>query len=118
MVVDPPRAVFDTRKVGPTLLRPLPNYSEVFSLFRQSGGEVVMELEREKLISELQSRLSALFHMRYQGVAAPAFARAQGYVDGTMQLLIDSGMATRKELLSLVLRERQRALIEPEVKVA
>ncbi len=43
-----------------------------------------------------------------EGGRAPRLARVKGCVDGAMRALLDSGQATRKELLDLVAAERAR----------
>ncbi len=61
---------------------------------------------KEQLLESLRSSLRALFAERHKG--GLAYARAQGQVDGYMQALLDGGVATQPELLSLVSQERAR----------
>ncbi len=58
------------------------------------------------LFSELQRLLHDLFVARSDGANSPRLARAHGYVDGYMRALLESGHATKEELLELVARER------------
>lgn len=60
------------------------------------------------LIAELQLLLHDVFVARQKGESHPRLARAQGYVDGYMRVLLDSGQATQQELLTLVAAERAR----------
>ena len=50
-----------------------------------------------------------LFVARASGEVYPRLARAHGYVDGFMRVMLDTGMVTKKELLELVSQERERA---------
>jgi hypothetical protein len=60
------------------------------------------------VIAELQALLHELFVARSEGVSYPRIARAHGYVDGLMRGLIESGLVTKAELLTLVAAERAR----------
>lgn len=60
------------------------------------------------LIAELQHHLHDVFVARQQGVSHPRLSRAQGFVDGFMRALLESGQATKAELLELVAQERTR----------
>jgi hypothetical protein len=53
--------------------------------------------------------LADVFRMRNEGSQYAKLARAQGYVDGYMRVLIDSGMTSKAELIGLVAEERERA---------
>ena len=58
------------------------------------------------LIAELSHHLHDVFVARQEGVTHPRLSRAQGFVDGYMRALLESGQATKTELLELVARER------------
>jgi hypothetical protein len=60
------------------------------------------------LFDELQRLLHDLFTARAEGANYPRLARAHGYVDGYMRALLESGQASKQELLDLVARERAR----------
>jgi hypothetical protein len=60
------------------------------------------------LIAELQLLLHDVFVARQKGENYPRLARAHGYVDGYMRALLESGQATKQELLELVAAERSR----------
>jgi hypothetical protein len=64
---------------------------------------------RAKLLENLRAMLRDVFELRTQGVAYARLARAHGYVDGYMRVLLETGLATRQELLALVSEERTRA---------
>jgi hypothetical protein len=59
-------------------------------------------------IAELQRLLHDLFTARAEGANYTRLARAHGYVDGYMRALLESGQATKEELLELVALERTR----------
>lgn len=69
-----------------------------------------MRVDKERLVGTLRERLHDAFMARYHGAAYARIARAVGFADGYMQALIDAGLATDKELLPVVVSERQRAL--------
>ena len=59
-------------------------------------------------IAELQRLLHDVFVARREGASHPRFSRAQGFIDGYMRALLESGTATKAELLELVATERAR----------
>ena len=50
--------------------------------------------------------LQDVFTLRHAGATYSRLARAHGYVDGYMRALLDSGSASRDEILTLVAEER------------
>jgi hypothetical protein len=56
----------------------------------------------------LRNMLKDLFEADSRGARRDKLARAHGYADGYMRALLDLGVAEQKELLQLVLEERQR----------
>lgn len=64
--------------------------------------------KKADLIAELQRLLHDVFIAREKGENYPRLARAHGYVDGYMRALLESGQATKEELLELVAAERAR----------
>ena len=58
------------------------------------------------MLSELKVMLYDALLAKTRGVTYPRLARAHGYVDGYMKALLDSGIATNQELLSLVAEAR------------
>ena len=60
------------------------------------------------LIAELKVLLHDVFIAREKGENYPRLARAHGYVDGYMRALLESGQASKEELLALVAEERSR----------
>ena len=58
------------------------------------------------LLGELKLMLNDMLSARARGVAPYRLARAHGYVDGYMRAVIDTGVATQKELLAVVAEER------------
>ena len=61
---------------------------------------------RTEMLTELETMLHDVFAARAAGTSHPRMARAHGYVDGYMRALLDSGMATKRELLRLVAQQR------------
>jgi len=47
--------------------------------------------------------------LRREGAAYSRLARANGYIDGYMRVLLESGIAEYRELLAVVGDERRRA---------
>ena len=54
------------------------------------------------MLNELMVMLNEALLARTRGAASPRFARAHGYIDGYMKALVDAGIASHHELLSLV----------------
>ena len=64
---------------------------------------------KAELLDELRSMMRDLLALRASGEMYPRLARAHGYVDGYMRVLLDTGVATKKELIDLVAEERESA---------
>ena len=63
---------------------------------------------REHVIGELRRLLHDLFVATEQGAAQPRLARAHGYADGYMKGLLQAGIVSQPELLSIVAEARGR----------
>lgn len=61
---------------------------------------------KAELIEELRTMLREVFQLRNDGATYQRLARAHGYADGYMRALLESGLATKTELLALVSEER------------
>ncbi len=61
---------------------------------------------KAEMLDNLRAMLRDVFRLRTEGVAYARLARAHGYVDGYMRVLIDTGVADRRELLAIVAEER------------
>ena len=61
---------------------------------------------KSDLLAELRTMLDDVLHAKTRGESYQRLARAHGYVDGYMRALLESGIATRQELLLLVADER------------
>ena len=59
-----------------------------------------------EMLTELETMLHDIFVARTGGMNYSRLARAHGYVDGYMRALLDSGMASKQELLQLVAAKR------------
>lgn len=65
---------------------------------------------KNQMLQELEVLLRDMLDMRYRGGDHARLAHAQGLVDGYMRALMESGMATRDELLAVV--REQRAVLD------
>jgi hypothetical protein len=61
---------------------------------------------KAQMLDTLRVMLKDVFRLRSDGVAYARLARAHGYVDGYMRALLETGIADKNELLSLVAAER------------
>lgn len=62
----------------------------------------------------LRNMLRDLFEADSRGARRDKLARAHGYADGYMRALLDLGVAEQKQLLQVVLEERQRQSATPQ----
>jgi hypothetical protein len=60
------------------------------------------------MLENLRMMLREVFRLRTQGAEYARLARAHGYIDGYMRVLLETGVAEKQELLSLVAAERSR----------
>jgi hypothetical protein len=67
-----------------------------------------MRSSKDDLLAELRRLLHDVFVARAEGANYNRLARAHGYVDGFMRVLLESGQCTKQELLELVAAERAR----------
>ncbi len=67
-----------------------------------------MRSSKDDMLAELRRLLHDVFVARAEGAHYNRLARAHGYVDGYMRALLESGHATKQELLELVAAERAR----------
>ena len=67
------------------------------------------KLSKAEMLENLRGMLRDVFHLRSDGVAYARLARAHGYVDGYMRVLLETGVCHKNELLELVAEERQVA---------
>jgi hypothetical protein len=63
---------------------------------------------KAQMLENLQAMLADVFKLRREGAPYARLARAHGYVDGYMRVLLEAGTATKQELLDVVARERVR----------
>ena len=61
---------------------------------------------KAEILTELRRMLNDLFASHATGAGYPRHTRNQGFVDGYMRALLDSGQVTQSELLELVALER------------
>ncbi|HEX9296892.1 MAG TPA: hypothetical protein VF881_13700 [Polyangiaceae bacterium] len=69
-------------------------------------GQVRHEVDAMRTKAEMLDELKVMLYdallAKAQGAAAPRLARAQGLADGYMTALLEAGIASNQELLSLV----------------
>jgi hypothetical protein len=63
-------------------------------------------MPKAEMLGELRKMLHDVLVARATGASHPRAARAHGYVDGYMRALLEAGVATQQELLTLVGEER------------
>ena len=61
-----------------------------------------------ELLDNLRGLVRDMLRLRSDGAAYAKLARAQGFVDGYMRVLLEAGIADQKALLALVKQERSR----------
>jgi len=66
------------------------------------------EHSKSAMFETLRTMLREVFRLRRDGAAYARLSRAHGYVDGYMRAMMESGIATQKELLDVVSAERVR----------
>ncbi len=64
----------------------------------------------DEMLHRLEKMLREVLEARFRGGDTARIARAQGYVDGYMGALLDAGLATKQQLLTIV--SAQRALVQ------
>jgi hypothetical protein len=65
-----------------------------------------MRSTKADMLAELRRLLHDVFVARTEGANYARLARAHGYVDGYMRVLLETGQCTKQELLDLVASER------------
>jgi hypothetical protein len=75
------------------------------------SGELWMAIKTSKpeMLENLRVMLRDVLALRASGAAYAKLSRAHGYVDGYMRVLLETGVATKSELLALVSDERSRS---------
>jgi hypothetical protein len=72
------------------------------------------------MLENLRELVREALELRERGASFPKLSRLQGMIDGTIRVLLDAGLATHGEVLTLVAEERTRRLgpalhvIEPD----
>lgn len=61
-----------------------------------------------ELLETLRGMVRDMLRLRSEGGAYAKLARAHGYVDGYMRVLLETGIADHKALLALVADERRK----------
>jgi hypothetical protein len=63
---------------------------------------------KTELLDNLRTMVRDMLRLRTEGGAYAKLARAHGYVDGYMRVLLETDVASHKELLALVSDERRK----------
>lgn len=63
---------------------------------------------KNELLENLRGMVRDMLRLRSEGGAYAKLARAHGYVDGYMRVLLEAGIADHKALLALVSDERRK----------
>ncbi len=69
-------------------------------------SEVGSVRSKSDMLKELSTMLHDVFRARERGTSHPRMARAHGYVDGYMRGMLETGVATKQELLTVVAEQR------------
>jgi hypothetical protein len=64
-------------------------------------------LPKSEMLQNLRTLLGDVFRLRNEGATGLKLARAQGYVDGYMRVLMDAQVVDQRELLGLISDERR-----------
>lgn len=70
---------------------------------------------RDTMVRTLRTLLRDSMTLRNEGVSYAKLAHAQGYADGYMRLMVDSGVVSSRELLEIV-RDVRRGVDGPETR--
>lgn len=73
----------------------------------QKNGVVLSSTDKDRLLSSLRSLLEANFEERRRGTYGTPFAHGQGYADGYMRCLLEAGLVSSAELLTIVQEARR-----------
>lgn len=63
---------------------------------------------KTEMLENLRGMLRDVLRLRSEGVAYAKLSRAQGYLDGYLRVLLDTGLFSQKEVLALISQERDR----------
>jgi hypothetical protein len=63
---------------------------------------------KQELLENLRGMVRDMLRLRSEGGAYAKLARAHGYVDGYMRVLLETGIADSKTLLGVVADERRK----------
>jgi len=66
------------------------------------------------MLVTLRKLLGDVFGAQYGGAHHERLSRAFGYADGYMRAMLDSGIASKQELLEVVVTERRHSLRGPD----
>jgi hypothetical protein len=70
---------------------------------------MAIKTSKPEMLENLRVMLRDVLALRASGAAYAKLSRAHGYVDGYMRVLLETGVATKSELLALVSDERSRS---------
>ena len=61
---------------------------------------------KTEMLENLRGMLRDVLRLRSEGVAYARLSRAHGYLDGYMRVLLETGLFSQRELLTLISEER------------
>ena len=68
---------------------------------------------KQKLLDSLRKLVQESLRLTEQGTTGPKLSHVLGMIDGSMRVLLDAELASRRELMDLVAEERTRAYGPP-----
>ena len=68
----------------------------------------MVNASKTEMLENLRGMLRDVLRLRTEGVAYAKLSRAHGYLDGYMRVLLETGLFSQKELLSLISEERNQ----------
>ena len=68
---------------------------------------------KQKLLASLRQLVQESLRLREQGTTGPKLSHVLGMIDGSMRVLLDAELASRRELMDLVAEERTRSFGPP-----
>ena len=89
--------------------QPVAAWGSTGTRVRQETVDMLTNTSKAEMLDQLRTMLRDVLALRADGVAYARLARAHGYIDGYMRVLLEAGIAQQRELLVLIAEERARA---------
>ncbi len=65
---------------------------------------------KQRMLDDLRQLVQKSLRLRIEGANFPQLCHLQGMIDGAMRVLLDAGLASQRELLTLMAEERTKSL--------